>query len=236
MFVCDVCKVERFNALGPWMAYAPKKSTGIFKTSTTPTVYIEKCRHYHKPIKIVKGPTIYCSSRREHKVDVPDFGLYADYSWRPLCRAEFINWPDMREPANEQLAADAIIDAYNRAVDGQRVEIGCIGGHGRTGTILACMATIAGMTPVKAISFVRKKYCDEAIESEQQEWYIKWFDCYIHGGEPGPKPEYKSAKVGKPGHVNGPCIFDKDPKCDCNTCWEKKQPGNSIYDGVSQFY
>jgi hypothetical protein len=137
----------------------------------------------------------------------------------------------MSEPVLEHVAADAIIDAYHRAVDGERVEIGCIGGHGRTGTMLACMLVLNGMKPAAAIKFVHKKYCTEAIESDLQEWYIEWFDCYIHGGEPPSKPElkYVNSKLGQPGCVNGPCIVDKDPKCDCNTCWTKNQRDKNQY-------
>lgn len=47
------------------------------------------------------------------------------------------------------------------------VHIGCIGGHGRTGTVLAALVT--HMTGNKdSIAYVRKHYCEKAVESVSQ--------------------------------------------------------------------
>jgi hypothetical protein len=51
--------------------------------------------------------------------------------------------------------------------DGKSIHVGCIGGHGRTGTVLtAIMAELTEKTD--AIQWVRAHYCKKAVESEEQ--------------------------------------------------------------------
>lgn len=51
--------------------------------------------------------------------------------------------------------------------DGKKVHIGCIGGHGRTGLVLAALVT--HMTgEYDSITYVRKHYCKKAVESSTQ--------------------------------------------------------------------
>jgi len=47
-----------------------------------------------------------------------------------------------------------LTEAWQRAVT-ERVEFGCAGGHGRTGTALACMAILDGVPGTEAVAFVR---------------------------------------------------------------------------------
>ena len=49
---------------------------------------------------------------------------------------------------------------------GKKVHCGCIGGHGRTGTFLAALCSEFGEKD--AITYVRKKYCQKAVESSSQ--------------------------------------------------------------------
>lgn len=58
---------------------------------------------------------------------------------------------------------------------GKKIHIGCIGGHGRTGTIMAALVT--HMTGNKdSINYVRTHYCNKAVESTTQiEWLHKNF-------------------------------------------------------------
>ena len=51
-----------------------------------------------------------------------------------------------------------LADLLDRARHGQRVELGCLGGHGRTGTALAWLAVLAGELPDRAVSWVRKNF------------------------------------------------------------------------------
>lgn len=150
------------------------------------------CSHKHVKINLYDGTPIYCSSARVAENDTkPDFGLYADYIWSPTWRNEFINWPDYGIPKEALTGLTQIFEAYYRATQGSMVEIGCIGGHGRTGTILAIMqiaASDGAVTADEAIKFVRKEYCSSAIESAIQEWYIAYAASYWWGHDLPEKP------------------------------------------------
>lgn len=62
---------------------------------------------------------------------------------------------------------------------GERVEIGCIGGLGRTGTALACMAILAGVPADRAVAWVRAHYKPRAIENPAQAQWVHRFARYI---------------------------------------------------------
>ena len=51
----------------------------------------------------------------------------------------------------------------------------CMGGHGRTGTVLTILSHLMGFIPKKTdpIRWLRKKYCEEAVESDVQIAYIE---------------------------------------------------------------
>lgn len=53
-----------------------------------------------------------------------------------------------------------------------RVEIGCSGGVGRTGTALAAMGIFEGMTPDQAVEWVRVHYHPRAVEVPWQRRYL----------------------------------------------------------------
>lgn len=114
------------------------------------------------------------SSRRE-VYPKRDFGLYLDPSWAPTWDAEVVDWPDFGLPASPKCAAKQIKNAFGRAQSGQHIEIGCIGGVGRTGTVLACMAVLSGVLPEDAVTWVRDHYHPGAVETEAQEAWVKWF-------------------------------------------------------------
>jgi hypothetical protein len=99
----------------------------------------------------------------------PDFALYLDERWRPPWPHEFLDWPDFGVPDDPVPVAAALGSLLERARAGERVEIGCYGGHGRTGTALACLAILSGQAPGDAVSWVRAAYCERAVETEEQE-------------------------------------------------------------------
>ena len=55
------------------------------------------------------------------------------------------------------------------------VEIGCLGGHGRTGTALACLAVLAGTPAAEAVAWVRGAYCPKAVETDAQRAFVESF-------------------------------------------------------------
>ncbi|MBX6387989.1 MAG: phosphatase [Frankia sp.] len=119
---------------------------------------------------------------------LPDFGLYLGRS-RGLPRrasarrgedettwpALWLDWPDFRTPRDPHAAAAAIEQAYALARAGQRVEVACGGGTGRTGTVLACMAILAGQPADDAVAWTRRHYRPRAVETPGQRRWVRWF-------------------------------------------------------------
>jgi protein-tyrosine phosphatase family protein len=114
------------------------------------------------------------ADRRE---DDPEraFGLYLDEHWAPTWPAELVAWPDFGVPEDPEAAARQIAGAFARARREELVEVGCLGGSGRTGTVLACMAILAGVAPGEAVEWVRAEYRPQAVETPEQEAWVEWF-------------------------------------------------------------
>jgi len=123
------------------------------------------------------GTRVRASSIYDRRVDDPEraFGLYLDAHWEPTWPAEVIPWRDFGLPADGESAARSIESAFARARGGDLVEVGCIGGSGRTGTVLACMAVLAGVRAADAVGWVRGAYRPEAVETAEQEQWVAWF-------------------------------------------------------------
>lgn len=84
----------------------------------------------------------------------------------------FVEWPDMGIP---RVGPRFWRELYSITPDKTRVVFACVGGHGRTGTALACYIA-ASMTEVPdavdLIRLVRKLHCGHAIETKAQDDYI----------------------------------------------------------------
>jgi protein-tyrosine phosphatase len=126
------------------------------------------------------GTRVQASGLAERRVDDPEraFGLYLDQQWNPSWPADVIEWPDFGVPADREAAARSIDAAFGRARGGDLVEVGCLGGIGRTGTVLACMAVLAGVPADDAIAWVRREYRPGAVETPEQEEWVSWFGSW----------------------------------------------------------
>lgn len=107
---------------------------------------------------------------------LPEFGLYlgrraVDVGWA----AERIDWPDFRVPGDGDEAVARIVAAHGLARVGRRVEVACGGGTGRTGTVLACMAVVAGVPAAEAVAWTRRHYRPRAVETRGQRRWVRWF-------------------------------------------------------------
>ena len=129
------------------------------------------------------GARVRASSLSERRVDDPDraFGLYADPHWEPTWPADVISWRDFGLPEDPEVAARQIATAFDRARRGELIEVGCLGGCGRTGTVLACMAVLSGVPPEDAVTWVRAAYRPEAVETPEQEEWVVWFAGWAEG-------------------------------------------------------
>lgn len=106
---------------------------------------------------------------------VPDFGLYLDDKWAPPWAHTRVAWPDFGIPLDLRTLRDQLASTLARAAAGDHVEIGCLGAHGRTGTALACLAIIDGHDPDDAVAWVRANYCERAVETPEQEEFVRAF-------------------------------------------------------------
>jgi hypothetical protein len=102
----------------------------------------------------------------------PDYGLYLDEHWLPPWEHDHLAWPDFGVPDDEAQVMAALRSVLERARAGERVEVGCLGGHGRTGTAFACLAILSGLRPDQAVAWVRANYCAAAVETAEQEAFV----------------------------------------------------------------
>lgn len=82
-----------------------------------------------------------------------------------------VRWPDFWIPSDRADALDALHEAHRRAQSGERVEVACRGGIGRTGTALAALAVLDGLPAGQAVDWIRSNYHHRAIETP---WQRRW--------------------------------------------------------------
>ncbi len=108
----------------------------------------------------------------------PDYGLYL--GGRRLRRRhdgtlpwahDWVDWPDFLLPRHPDLAIAHVRSLHARATDGERVEVACGGGVGRTGTVIACLAVLAGLPPGDAVAWARAHHDPKAVETP---WQRRW--------------------------------------------------------------
>ncbi len=105
---------------------------------------------------------------------LPAFGLYLDARWDPPWPYEHLAWPDFGVPDADELTP-ALRRLFVRARRGELVEIGCIGGHGRTGSALACLAVLTGTATDAPVDWVRAAYCPDAVETDAQRAFVEHY-------------------------------------------------------------
>ncbi|HEX2133501.1 MAG TPA: protein-tyrosine phosphatase family protein [Actinophytocola sp.] len=106
--------------------------------------------------------------------DAPDRALYLGNrhrDFRPEWPHEWLDWPDFRLPRDQAAAIKAIHTLHHHARRGEQVEVACGGGIGRTGTVIACLAVLAGVEPAEAVAWTRRHYHRRAVETP---WQRRW--------------------------------------------------------------
>lgn len=118
--------------------------------------------------------------------DYYDDELSKDPDWFGFCvRAEHANSFDARLPIHDfsvpkgaitpQVVNREIQLALRAALNGQNVYVGCMGGWGRTGLVLALMVKVA-LPDVDPVTYVRAHYTPRAVETSDQKAYVSSFD------------------------------------------------------------
>ncbi|MDH5184908.1 MAG: hypothetical protein OEX12_13580 [Gammaproteobacteria bacterium] len=106
-----------------------------------------------------------------------DFGMRRSELSKPWNKGVEVYFPikDMRVPDNMAEFTQLLDWLESRILNGQKVYMGCIGGHGRTGLVMAALVT--QMTGDKdSINYVRNNYCKKAVESDEQ---INWLHTHF---------------------------------------------------------
>src|SRR5690242_230605 len=133
------------------------------------------CQHTEDVVAFPDGTRVLASGwlARPAEAFRPDFGLYLDPSWEPDWPHAMLDWPDFGVPSATDTAVTQIRQAFERAKAGEAVEVACVGGHGRTGTVLACMAILAGVPVDEAVRWVRDAYCSRAVQEPAQQYWVE---------------------------------------------------------------
>ena len=106
----------------------------------------------------------------------PDLGLYLLPRPPEATRWEsrWVRWRDFSLPSDVERLREALLELLDRS-GGERVEVACRGGTGRTGTALACLAVLDGVPPDAAVEFVRAGYRPRAVETRAQRDFVTTF-------------------------------------------------------------
>ncbi len=121
--------------------------------------------------------------------EVPDYGLYLGGGRLRARHEPSLTWPHDRVfwrdgmlPADWPATAEKLLALHKRAAEGAAVELACHGGIGRTGTAMACLATLSGLSPRDAVSWARAHYHRRAVEVPWQRRYVSWFAAHAATG------------------------------------------------------
>ena len=87
-----------------------------------------------------------------------------------------IDWADGTAHTLDVTWWETLIEAIKALPLGSSVAVCCVGGTGRTGTVLAVLAALSGQLgpdDSDPVQWLRDHYYDEAVESEEQMWYVE---------------------------------------------------------------
>jgi hypothetical protein len=102
---------------------------------------------------------------------IPTWGIYLDEGWKEVETGYpkmVVDWPDCG--IIELSALKSLVQMTKEKLKaGEIIDIACYLGHGRAGTLLACLISeIEALTPDAAIFQLRQRYCDYAVEYREQ--------------------------------------------------------------------
>lgn len=204
------CNAKKFNSSVHVGACPLNKGLGATGTNYKPTyVYKPSCKHGREaaPFKLTDTLSILLLADRDCKFyddEKVDIGVYLYSGWQGksvvvtpglkglpfkttdrLTEAVMLPWPDYQPYPNVQQLHDVIQWMLATIAKGKVMETGCMGGHGRTGTMASCllMAANPGMLPADALMKVRKEHCTKAVESVKQMDQLCEFYELVNGNQ-----------------------------------------------------
>ena len=146
-----------------------------------------RCDHNLVPFEVAPNKSVYLSGSMTLKSKasgpLPDTAIYLDSGWlhdviltndatstleKGDLRIMYVKWMDHGVLTLDQLDV-AVRFIINELERGDNVEIGCVGGHGRTGTLAAAVCVGLGAAADDALIHLWDDYCDKAVETVPQE-------------------------------------------------------------------
>lgn len=161
------------------------------------------CASSHPPLKlpgtnlVIHGGRASGPLRKDLDIYVGlESGMYRRPEWEGAINV-FYHITDRRAPSDAETFVKLIDWLCNQLHAGKSIHVGCIGGHGRTGTVLS--AIVARFGEKNAIQYVRENYCKKAVESKEQvDFLVKHFGATpAEGSKP---PLGADFSVGSSGH------------------------------------
>ena len=151
-----------------------KASTNMTTKSGNSWSQGTRCLDKHPPLKIGEY-VIYggsCSSPRCKDADVYigfDSSMQSTAKGFPWTAGHEIYFrvPDQSVPTDVANYHKLVEWTAAQLIDGRKVHVGCIGGHGRTGMFLSALVKHM-LGDEDATTYVRKHYCDKSVESQAQ--------------------------------------------------------------------
>ncbi len=123
------------------------------------------CHSSQKPVFKIGKTEVYGGSIYD---ELPDVDMIIELHEPRANNCIFIPIEDFGVP---DLPTEFWQQLYEKIQSYDRVMVRCLGGHGRTGMVLAILAGLGGVEyPCR---FIRKNYCKYAIETEKQKEYVK---------------------------------------------------------------
>jgi len=151
------------------------KDADLFKGTSAGASQAPRCYESHPSLKFGKG-RLYGGSAAwpVRKADIyvslqrgSTCGCTSD-PWEPQSVVEIhFGVSDMHAPEDVARFKKMIGWLAKQITHGKKVHVGCIGGHGRTGTVLSALVAVL-LKEKDAIQWVRKHYCAKAVESTAQ--------------------------------------------------------------------
>jgi hypothetical protein len=176
---------QGFESTGKEMT-VPSKASGSAAASAAPSTYVA-CYETH-PKLVIGGGTLVggsCSCPKEKHAHVYvglDHSMKTHKSWPWLPQKKNppvdVHYPitDYQAPSDSGSFIAMVAWLCTQLQKGKVVHVGCIGGHGRTGTVFSAIVAVLekqgkldlGKYKGNAIEWVRKHYCKKAVESKEQ--------------------------------------------------------------------
>ena len=174
------------------------------KSPASENIYQYDCLHWRTEFKLKDDISVFASAWLDgpkagtiDSTEKPDIGFYLDDIWQGpdvVCSPGFtvpfgnnedrfviFPCPDRGAPRSPGRFAVALKWLLETAKDGNRIEIGCTGGHGRTGLVLAGLLILQGVEAETAIGTVQGSYCSLAIETMEQQRFLYRLSNRLNG-------------------------------------------------------